>query len=75
MDRVRAIALIESEIRRREALAKMGGFFAKDHLEVAAALREMLEAYKEPAPVQIPVFREHNVRAVKVKREWSVRRK
>lgn len=75
MDRARAIALVEGEIRRREALAKMGEFFAKDHLEVAAALGEMLKTYKEPAPFQVPVFGEHNVRAVKLKREWGVRRK
>lgn len=57
MDRDRTIELVESEIRRREAIEKMGGFFAKDHLEMALAMREMLATY-----IQDPfVFREHRI--------------
>lgn len=57
MDRDRVIELVESEIKRREAIVKMGGFFANDHLEMALAMREMLATY-----IQEPfVFREHRI--------------
>ena len=62
MDRERVIALAGSEIRRREALASLGGWNAKDHREIAEALRELLEAYTAPIIVPIPPFRAHNIR-------------
>lgn len=53
MDRERAIHIVEKEIKRLEAMATMGGFFAKDNLEMALAMREMLAAYiQEPFVLQ-----------------------
>lgn len=64
MDRDRTIALIESEIKRREAIAKMGGFFVNDHLEMALAMREVLAAY-----IQEPfVLREQRIRSTRPER-------
>lgn len=58
MDRERVIFLVEKEISRLEASAIAGGFFAKDNLEMSAALREVLESYKRGPTV----FREHHIR-------------
>lgn len=58
MDRERTIHIVQKEINRLETMAKMGGFFANDHLEMALAIREMLATY-----IQEPfVFREHRIR-------------
>lgn len=64
MDSERAIRLAEKEINRLEASAKLGGFFANDHLEMALAMREVLAAY-----IQEPfVFREHRIRSTRTER-------
>lgn len=61
MERERVIFLVEEEIKDLEAAAKSGGFFAKDNLETAHALREMLAVY-----IQEPfVFREHWIRGTR----------
>lgn len=52
MDRERIIALVESEIRRKEAQARVGSVFAQDNREAAEALRAVLDAYVEPPVVE-----------------------
>lgn len=47
MDRKYIIALVESEIRRKKAIAEVSNFGAELHLDVAEALSETLKAYKE----------------------------
>lgn len=64
MERERAIHVVEKEINRLESSAKMGGFFANDHLETDLAMREMLAAY-----IQEPfVLREHRIRSTRPER-------
>lgn len=46
MDRDRVIALVEAEILRRRAIAGINGFNEKAHLDVAEALKIVLETYK-----------------------------
>lgn len=58
MDRERVIHIIEKEINQLESSAKLDGFFANDHLEIALAMREMLAAYIAEPPDPF-VFREH----------------
>lgn len=47
MDRARVISIAEGEIKRKEAQAKLGGWFANDYLEAAGAIRELLDAYTQ----------------------------
>lgn len=42
----RVIKLVEAEILRKESMAKLLVADAEQHLEVAAALQTVLEAYK-----------------------------
>lgn len=69
MDRERTIHIVQKEINRLETMAKMGGFFANDHLETALAIREMLATY-----IQEPfVFREHRIRSTRPERARRMR--
>ena len=46
MDRERVITLVELEIQRKKMLAEIcEKDFAKDHLEIAEALKEVLNVY------------------------------
>lgn len=47
MDKKRVIAILEGEIQRREAQAKMCSFFSGDYTELANAMREGLEVYRK----------------------------
>lgn len=42
----RVVKLVEAEILRKEGVAKLNNSTADQHLEVANALRIVLEAYK-----------------------------
>lgn len=70
MERERTIFLVEAEVKRHEAMAGLGGWFSKDHTEVAAALCEVLTVYRRNQEG----FREHNVRPAYPGRKGGRRR-
>lgn len=50
MDSTRVISLVEGEIQRKESMAKLcEALEANQHLEVAAALRTILDTYRGEA--------------------------
>lgn len=45
MDSSKVISLAKAEIKRKEAQATLGGWFANDYLEAACAIRILMDAY------------------------------